>query len=43
MIQSLTADGMEITYVAIPVKDDSQTTIVLLHGFTSQKLGWIPL
>ena len=36
-------DGMNISYMDRPAKDDNQPTLVFIHGITSQKLGWIPL
>ena len=42
-IQSVKIDGMNISYMDRPAKDDNQPTLVFIHGITGQKLGWIPL
>ena len=34
---------MNISYMDRPAKDDQQPTLVFVHGFTNQKVVWIPL
>lgn len=42
-IKSLKINGMNISYMDRPAKDDQQPTLVFVHGFTNQKVVWIPL
>ena len=42
-IKSLKINGINISYMDRPAKDDRQPTLVFVHGFTNQKISWIPL
>lgn len=41
--RSVKIDGINVHYVDRAPATPDQPTVVFVHGFTSQKLGWIPL
>lgn len=41
--QPVQVDGVNIYYLDRPATSPDQPTLVFVHGFTSQKLCWVPL
>ena len=42
-IKSLKINGINISCMDRPTKNDGQPTLVFVHGFTNQKISWILL
>ena len=36
-------DNVSMSYIERPATKDGEPTLVFIHGFTSQKLGWSPV
>jgi abhydrolase domain-containing protein 6 len=41
--KSVEVDGITINYIERPSVGDNQPTLVFIHGFSSQKIQWIPI